>query len=195
MDLGNDLLGEPILRRDAMFAGDDVRLRLSRDWSDGPRALVIGCNPSRAGATLDDPTCLWWMRWFRDFGFGGFDAMNLYPFVSPDPAACRKIVDGIPGGDWWARDTLHFNNLPRLVSAAKAAAQVFVCWGAIAWDAEWIEHVVEEIQTGIAPWPDLWCWGTTNDGAPKHPMARGKHRIDPMQKPILWRAGKVTPPG
>jgi hypothetical protein len=83
---------------------------------------------------------------------------------------------------------LHFTNLSALVAAAKAADQVFVCWGAIAWDQDWIEHVVEEIQTGEAPWPDLWCWGKTGSGAPKHPLARGLHRIPADQKPILWRA-------
>jgi hypothetical protein len=50
------------------------------------------------------------------------------------------------------------------------------------------EKVVEEIQAGEAPYPDLWCWGTNADGSPKHPMARGKHRIPADQPPILWRA-------
>lgn len=81
-----------------------------------------------------------------------------------------------------------FVNLPRVVDLAKAAHQVFVCWGNIAWDQDWIEHVVEEIQTGVEPYPDLWCWGKTQSGAPKHPMARGVHRIPRDQKPILWRA-------
>ncbi|AHE56053.1 hypothetical protein [Sphingomonas sanxanigenens] len=35
---------------------------------------------------------------------------------------------------------------------------------------------------------DLWCWGKTKDGAPKHPMARGLHRIPRDQQPIMWRA-------
>ncbi len=52
----------------------------------------------------------------------------------------------------------------------------------------WIEHVVEEIQTGVEPAPDLWYWGKTKSGAPTHPMARVKHRIPRDQKPILWRA-------
>lgn len=113
--------------------------------------------------------------------------MNLYPFITSSPPECRKIADWSATDDWWARDQILFVNLPMLVEAAKAAAQVFVCWGAIAWDDEFIEHVVEEIQSGEAPYPDLWCWGTTAGGAPKHPMARGKHRIPPDQRPILWR--------
>ena len=92
------------------------------------------------------------------------------------------------GSDWGARDELHFVNLPLIVKAAKAADKVFVCWGAIARDQDWIEHVIEEIQTGAQPYPDLWCWGVTQSGAPKHPMARGKHRIAKDQPAILWRS-------
>jgi hypothetical protein len=184
-----DLLGAPVLRKSAWFADPGARISLSRDWATGPRALVIGCNPSTADADKDDPTSRWWNAWFKLFGFAGYDAMNLYPFCTSSPAECRERVARVDAGlDYGDRDLLHFNNLPHLVEAAKKAAQVFVCWGAIAWDDAWVEHVVEEIQTGVEPYPDLWCWGTTASGAPKHPLARGKHRIAPDQKPILWRA-------
>lgn len=183
-----DLLGAPTLKRSAFFSCPGARIRLSRDWGDGPRALVIGCNPSTAGAEADDPTSRWWNDWFQAAGFGGYDAANLYPFCTSSPAECRRIVSGIDSGDWGARDELHFVNLPALVDMAKAAHQVFVCWGAIAWDDLWIDHVVEEIQSGIAPYPDLWCWGKTSSGAPKHPLARGAHRIPRDQQPILWKA-------
>lgn len=188
-----DLLGAPVLRKSAYFSSNGVRIRLSRDWAPGPRALVIGCNPSTADADKDDPTSRWWNTWFKLFGFGGYDAMNLYPFCTPDPRACKGIVARINDGlDWGARDDMHFNNLPALVRAAKKASQVFVCWGAIAWDDFWIEHVVEEIQTGYDPSSALWCWGVTSSGAPKHPLARGKHRIASDQKPILWRDSATT---
>lgn len=183
-----DILGAPAMRRSAHFSHTGCRVRLSRDWSTGPRALAIGCNPSTADSMTDDPTSRWWNTWFKAAGFGGYDAANLYPFCSSSPADCRRIVDGIESGDWGARDALHFENLPALVDMAKRAHQVFVCWGAIAWDDAWIEHVVEEIQTGVAPYPDLWCWGLTASGAPKHPLARGVHRIATDQASILWRA-------
>ncbi|HLY89067.1 MAG TPA: DUF1643 domain-containing protein [Acetobacteraceae bacterium] len=186
-----DLLGDPVMRRSAEFAGCE-RILLSRAWGPGPRAFVIGCNPSTANALQDDPTSLWWNAWFQLFGFGRYDAGNLYPFCSSSPAECRKRVEAIDAGlDWSDRDQLHFVNLPRVVEMAKAADQVFVCWGNIAWDQEWIEHVVEEIQTGEPPYPDLWCWGTTKSGAPTHPMARGKHRIPRDQQPIIWRKADV----
>ena len=186
-----DLFGTP-MERSAKFNGPGQRLTLSRTWDGRPRALVIGCNSSTADALKDDPTSRWWNRWFWNASFGGYDAANLYPFCTSSPAECRRIVESIEGGAWDIRDDLYFVNLPHVVKLAKAAHQVFVCWGAIAWDDMWIEHVVEEIQSGVAPYPDLWCWGKTASGAPKHPLARGKHRISADQEPILWRAGHVS---
>ncbi len=183
-----DLFGAPTMLRSARFVGDD-RLELLRSWSPGPRACIIGHNPSLAAAAQDDPTSKWWNRWFQHYGFGSYVAVNLYPFVAPDPADCYRIVEEINGGvNYGARDALHFVNLPAVVSAAKSASQVFVCWGGIARDHDWIEHVVEKIQSGVAPYPDLWCWGKTGGGAPMHPMARGKHRLAWDQRAVLWRA-------
>jgi len=181
-----DLFGESYVRGDASFVGD-CRKTLSRWWAPGPRALVIGCNPSSANHNKNDPTSLWWNAWFRLFGFNGYDAVNLYPFCTSSPADCRKRVDAAFAGEWHDRDAL-LANVDHVAGMAKSAAQVFVCWGAIAWDDEFVEHVVEHIQTGEAPYPDLWCWGTTKLGAPKHPLARGVHRIRTDQPPILWRA-------
>jgi hypothetical protein len=182
-----DLFGKPQTLRGAEFDGKN-RLRLIRKWGAGPIACVIGHNPSTADAMQDDPTTRWWNRWFALYGFGGYVAVNLYPWCSAQPADVYDRVDGIDRGDWAARDELHMVNLPVVVAEAKRAAQVFVCWGAIARDCLWRDHVIEEIQTGEEPWPDLWCWGKTASGAPKHPMARGAHRIPADQKPILWRA-------
>lgn len=183
-----DLLGDPMLRRSAHFLSPGIRTRLSRDWGPGPRAFVLGCNPSDADALKDDHTSRWWNRWFAYYGFGGYDAGNLYPYCTSDPAECRRrAAAALNGPAWGDRDAL-FANLNAVVRMAKRADQVFVCFGAIAWDQGWIDHVLEAALSGEAPWPDLWCWGTTASGAPKHPMARGRHRIEPSQRPILWRA-------
>jgi hypothetical protein len=189
MNVQTDLFGKPTIERGAVFLGGN-RIELGRRWGPGPRACVIGHNPSDAGPDRDDPTTRWWTDWFTMYGFGSFVAVNLYPFVTSDPKECARIVANIYAGNaWHDRDALHFINLPAVVKVAKTADQVFVCWGAIAGhDEGWIEHVIEEVQTGVAPYPDLWCWGTNADGSPKHPMARGKHRIPRGQPPILWRA-------
>lgn len=186
-----DLLGDPVMQRDATFLRPGVRLTLSRRWGPGPRAFVIGCNSADADGDRDDMTSLWWNRWFAHYGFGAYDAGNMYPFCSPHPSVCKARVKAAWAGEWGDRDALHAN-LDHVVKLAKAADQVFVCFGNIAndIDADWVEHVLEHIQTGEEPWPDLWCWGKTGSGAPTHPMARGKHRIDPLQPALLWREGE-----
>ncbi|UFW79976.1 DUF1643 domain-containing protein [Rhizobium sp. SU303] len=35
------------------------------------------------------------------------------------------------------------------------------------------------------------CLGLTKDGYPKHPMARGAHRIPRDQQPILWKSAQA----
>lgn len=64
-DLGNDLFGDPLMKRSASFGGYGTRWKLTREWGPGPRALAIGCNPSDADALQDDPTSRWWNAWFR----------------------------------------------------------------------------------------------------------------------------------
>lgn len=172
--------------RTARFAFSDSRIELGRRWDlHGPVALVIGCNPSNASDTRDDPTCSWWINWFRDNGFAAFRAFNLYPFITSSPAECRRRAAWHETNDWYARDALH-HNLSELCKATAEAEQVFVCWGAIAWDDGWIDHVMEEIACDGGN-PALWCWGFNKDGSPKHPMARGVHRIPKGQKALIWR--------
>ena len=187
-----DPFADGFIERSASFI-DGNRVELQRRWaSEGPSALVIGCNPSLAGSKRadgterDDPTATWWLKWFRDAGFAEYRAANLYPFVTSSPAECRRLAQWDKNGpDWGARDAMHAN-LTHLCKLAAAADQVFVCWGAIAWDDGWIEHVLEELACEGGN-PALWCWGFNNDGSPKHPMARGRHRIPAGQKAILWR--------
>ncbi|MEO1169946.1 MAG: DUF1643 domain-containing protein [Pseudomonadota bacterium] len=184
-----DLLGDPLIRGSASFNGPRIRRALTREWDANlPRALVIGNNPSDAGEDSDDPTSKWWNRWFMHWGYGAYDAMNLNPFVTSDPAEAHRIAENAwEGPNWHDRDELH-RNISAVGRAAKKAHKVFVCWGAIARDDMLIEAVVEAIQCEEEPWPDLWCWAKTKYGAPTHPMARGKHRIDPLTPAVLWRA-------
>lgn len=181
-----DLFGQVQMTRDATFIGNN-RVTLVRRWGPGKRPCIIGCNPSLANGDREDPTCQWWIKWSTALGYGGFTAVNLYPFVTSSPAECRKVANWQDNGpDWYARDAM-MHNLDVVVREAKAADIVIACWGAIAWDPDWIEHVVEQIQSGDEPWPDIYCFGKTGSGAPKHPMARGLHRIPQDVDPIMWR--------
>lgn len=182
-----DIFGNETMIRGAHFSGAN-RQTLTRRWGDGPRVCFIGCNPSTADHRQDDPTCRWWIEWSKLFGFGSFVAVNLYPFCTSSPAECRQMADWQANGpDWHARDAINAN-LDVVVREAKSADKVVACWGAIAWDADWINHVVEAVQTGEEPLPHIYCFGRTAAGAPKHPLARGVHRIPHDQPLLMWSA-------
>lgn len=169
------------------------RIELRRRWKmEGRTAAVIGLNPSDAGSQRpdgserDDPTSTWWINWFRAAGFAEYRAANVYSFVSSSPRECRRFADWENNGpDWWARDAMQ-RNLTELCKITASADQVFVCWGAASWAGDWIDHVLEEIACDGGN-PPLWCWGFNADGSPKHPMARGRHRIPAGQEALLWR--------
>lgn len=181
------------LKRDATYSPcGALRWTLTREWADGPTVCYIGHNPSNAGHEIDDPTSLAWVHYAKLDGAGRYVAVNLYPFRSPDPRACRQWADYEKNGpDWWARDAL-MRNQAIVAEAAKKADRVVACWGAIARDDLWVDAIVAEIQEGAAPWPDIYCLGTTASGAPIHPVARGKHRVPRDQRFVLWRGSEAS---
>ncbi|GEP06858.1 DUF1643 domain-containing protein [Methylobacterium oxalidis] len=165
------------------------RFTLTRTWGEGGHVCFIGLNPSTADHRIDDPTVRRWIHFAQAWGYGGFTAVNLHPFRSASPAACREWSRWEEDGpDWYVRDVIQ-ENLGIVVREAKAAALVVPCWGAGTWDPEWVDHLLEEVQTGEAPWPDLHCFALSQGGHPVHPMARGRNRIPDHAQPVLWRAG------
>lgn len=190
--LSGDLFGEGI-RKDATFSRDmQNRLTLTRVWDAAlPRICFIGLNPSKADHRVDDPTVLRWNHFTKAWGYGGYTAVNLYPYRSSSPAACRLWADWERNGpDWYARDDI-MANIDVVAREAKKAAMVVACWGASAWDEPLINTVLEAITSGDEPWPDIHCFGLTQKGAPIHPMARGKHRLADTAQPILWHRGRT----
>jgi hypothetical protein len=190
LQTGGRAMTDLIIRRAATFGGNGtLRFTLTREWDDRkPKVCFIGHNGATATHERDDPTCQRWMHFARSWGFGGFDAVNLYPIMTADPAEARRWADWEHNGpDWWVRDVLH-ENVEIVSRTAKAAGLVVACWGAIAQDDMWIDHVIESVVYGEEPWPPIHVFGLTKNGATIHPMARGKNRIPNDARPTLWKA-------
>ena len=176
----------PTIQRSAQFLSPEIRIKLTREWADGPRALVIGCNPSEASDVKDDPTSHWWNLWFQAHGFGAFDAMNLYPKISADPAICaswakqRTTAKGCPIAAIMAE------NLIALQQAAQRCDRIFVCWGNLPWDQTWTKDVIAVLRQDGETTRDIWCWKRNKDGSPRHPAARGRHRIPLESEAVVW---------
>lgn len=164
------------------------RWTLRRWWRAGPHLCFCGLNPSTADHEKNDPTVLRWIHFANAWGFAGFVAVNLYPLRTPNAEACRRWSDWLNNGpDYYALDALAAN-LQVVAEHAQDAAMFVACWGAAAWDGEWIERVIEEVQTADDDPMPIHCLGKTAGGAPIHPMARGIHRVPDNQQPVLWRA-------
>lgn len=165
------------------------RWTLERAWRTGGKTVMfVGLNPSTATAKADDPTVLRWTHFARSWGYDRFVAVNLYPFRTSSPAALRRWVDMIiTGQDWVGRDAMMLDNITVIREIAAAAHLIVPCWGAAAWDLDWVEHVVEQI-CEVTAWGEIYCLGETSSGAPMHPMARGRHRIPDDRQPQVWRS-------
>lgn len=148
-------------------APSDFRYR-GKTW------LVIMLNPSVADAERDDPTIRELMRRAKDDGASRLLVGNLYALRATDPSALALAADPIgEKNDEW------------LAAMAASASRVIVAWGAHplakARDLA-VMAILRHHYQG-----QLLCLGTTADGSPKHPLARGRHRIPRDFAPVPWR--------
>ncbi|WP_439398459.1 DUF1643 domain-containing protein [Bradyrhizobium sp. PMVTL-01] len=137
------------------------RYRLERDLSrPGPVVAILGVNPSKADATLNDPTIK------KDMGFGerlGWSRIlkgNKFAFRSTDVKVLRT-----------ARDPIGPENDAHLEQIMRDAEIVVAAWGPLAkvpaaHRGRWKEVVKIADRVGRK----LHCFGTTDDGQPRHTL-------------------------
>lgn len=78
---------------------------LSRRWrQDGPLLLFIGLNPSSADHRRDDATLRRLIGFAGSWGYGGIEVVNLFAWISADPAALRQAAEPVGSrSDLWIR--------------------------------------------------------------------------------------------
>lgn len=131
----------------------------------GPRALVVGHNPSKADAIRDDQTIRILRNRLIPAGYSGFTIVNLVAAIATEPQTLLRMLD--PEGP---ENDRHIEN----AFAAKPVAMI-VAWGGISvlgTDAdlqrEWFLKKAK--RRGIA----VLCFGKTKSGAPRHPSRLAK---------------------
>lgn len=181
-----------VIQRSAMISNcENFRWSLTRRWDDRPMLTVVMFNPSTADGLEDDPTirtlC---KRASRTWGFGGIMVVNVIPLRSPDPRDAIAFM-----GRWrhWDMDSWAVLRNEQIVTdTVRQAGAVLIAWGALAslsLEAEgYLTHLREEIEgaaeeAGIP----IYCMGRTDGGMPKHPLARGKHRVPDDAPLVPWR--------
>lgn len=156
------------------------RYEARRIW-DTTKPILVVCmlNPSRADASINDPTVLALIHFGKLWGYGGLLIVNLYAFRASKPqemfAQGRKAFG--PDNENYIKAAIEY--------AAANGGKMLVAWGNDGHVGGYYTYVALLAQEKKV---DLVCLGKTNSGQPKHPMARGKHRIPRDRMPIIWRA-------
>lgn len=175
--------------RDALLTDPDAagraqcRPMLYRGWNPS-RPLIAAwlmTNPSDADHEIDDPTAGRVVTISNDHGCGSAFLANMWPWRTPYPR------------DLWAAlaaDRISAAMIDRNVAMLEmlgALADVLV----VAFGAEPLRRFPDHCRRMLAAFTartdkPLMCLGTTADGMPLHPLARGKHAIRTGTKLRPW---------
>lgn len=157
------------------------RWRLDRWWADGYRALICMTNPSMAGAEKNDPTITQNNKLFKALGYPGYTAVNWAPFIATDPADLHAWCWNSP----LERILINEKNLDLVRELSESAPVRVVAWGGLVISGPHTTAMLNALSLdGKHP---LYAFALTKDGHPRHPMARGKHRIPVGQELTVWK--------
>jgi hypothetical protein len=179
------------IRGDALFSDDGrFRHRLDRWWSAEPRALICMANPSKAGADKNDPTIHNVIRLTRALpGIGGFTIVNWEPYIATDPKDLFRWRASI---DLRELQDIHAINLAMIRQLSNSAGVRIVAWGDVIPNVHPHTTATKRAMSLSMAVP-LYCFGRTQSGAPKHPLARGKSFIPTGTRPTVWQMPWANP--
>lgn len=127
------------------------RFALWRIWDDSkPLVMFIGLNPSTANEDTPDNTIKRVRAIANQLGYGGFYMMNLFTYVSTDPAKLDKDKGNLSVSDNW---------LFRIGSKCKT---IVFAWGNFK-----VHGRDKEIK---AMFPRRWALRLNKNGSPMHPL-------------------------
>lgn len=163
------------------------RYWLARGWQDpgaadfGGIALWIMLNPSTADAQKDDPTIRRVVQFTKRWGYGRAVVANLFAFRATSPLDIPvDEAEAIGAGC-----NLYIRTLIR------GARLVVAAWGSPAsprLSAMMRPRVALVRELAREAGVTLHAIGVTHAGAPKHPLARGLHRVPDDALPVPWGA-------
>ncbi|TCU34130.1 hypothetical protein EV129_113114 [Rhizobium azibense] len=173
-------MSDLFMRRSAIISICKMyRYELRRIWDDRlPLLVVCMLNPSLADDQVEDPTLRELIHFAKMWGYGGLLIVNFYAFRSPSPKemfaqGCKAFG---PENDAYIKGAIAY--------ARNHGGKLLAAWGN---DGHVGGYHMYFTTLAAEQKVDLVCLGKTNSGQPKHPMARGKHRIPRSQMPIIWK--------
>lgn len=130
--------------------------------------LFVMLNPSRADATIDDPTIKRCIGFAKAWSCTSLTVVNLFALRATDPEALAAHADPVgPENDRYVREQLEAHRLGVVVAA----------WGSHAFARTRAREFCASV-TG------LQCLGITKDGSPRHPLyVRSDQPLQPYGAP------------
>jgi hypothetical protein len=167
---------------DAWIEGE-YRYLLQRTWNDAlPRLLIIMLNPSVADHLKNDPTLLRCIHFARAWGFGGIDVVNPFALRSSNPKVLLDHTDPIgPKCD------------DAIGKALDSTGAYLFAGGNPPFGSDELAMRIKNVEKRALRRArercvQVYCLGRTKSGHPKHPLARGVHRVPDNQQPIIIQA-------
>jgi len=143
---------------------EKYRYSLTRVWdADLPRIMFVGLNPSTADEIKNDPTVNRSINFAKSWGFGSMTMMNLFAFRATFPKDLKVAEDPIgKDAEVW------------IIKEAEKCEKIVAAWGNHGSFLNRSENVLAKLK-------DLYCFGLTKQGQPKHPLyLRLDSKIQPL---------------
>ena len=142
---------------------EEYRYTLSRMWSSRSENLIfVLCNPSTADSFKDDPTVRRLISFTKAWGFGGFTVLNLLAYRATNPKELGKV-----------KDAYGPRNLYYWEQNITKGKKVIAAWGSSP-PAHSHAHSIKWLMRSKA---DVYVFGFTMHGRPKHPLYLSKDTI------------------
>lgn len=133
----------------------NYRYSLKREWDIETKKLTfVGLNPSTADANTNDPTIRRCIGLTKQWGYGGFEIVNLFAYRTPTPQMLKK-----------ARDPVGPRNSYYLRRALRDSSMVVLIWGNHGSMFDQDEAMLKRLEG-----QQCYCVGQTTCGAPRHPL-------------------------
>ncbi|MGA7935930.1 MAG: DUF1643 domain-containing protein [Kovacikia sp.] len=131
------------------------RYSLWREWdSRAPRVGFVMLNPSRADASVDDPTLRRCLGFARSWGYGSLEVVNLFAYRTPNPYELCQVADPIG-----------IENDFYLASLNQRVQQIILAWGN--WGTLYNRN---QAAIALLATQEVYCLGLTKLGNVKHPL-------------------------
>ena len=134
----------------------DYRYLLWREWDISNKTVsFIMLNPSRADASLNDPTITRCINFAKYWGYGRLEVVNLFAYRTSKPSLLKQATEPI-GKD----------NDRYILESVRKSDKVILAWGN---NGTWQQQDLYVLQL-LKSYKHLYSLGITKRGCPRHPL-------------------------